>query len=312
MLQVLNLKKDFGSLKAVDGLNFILESGHIYAFVGPNGAGKTTTMRMIATLEMPTSGDILVDGQSIFEHTYEIRRKIGYMPDHFGIYNNLTVRDYLEFYARAYQLPRQSRNRTIADVIEFTGLQSMQEMLVPTLSKGMMQRLNMGRGLLNNASVLVLDEPAAGLDPRARIELRYLLKALAAQGKTIFVSSHILSELAEMCDAMLIIDKGRQIVFGTVDEIQSRMQGLSEIHVKLVPGSGQAERLEQWLLAHPAVTAIVTAETDAIRFSTAAAREETSMLLAAMVNEKFPVLEFRPITLTMEDVFMQITEGELA
>jgi len=312
MLQVSNLCKTFGKLKAVDGLNFTLEPGHIYAFVGPNGAGKTTTMRMIATLDLPTSGDISVDGKSIFDYTYEIRKTIGYMPDHFGIYKNLNVRDYLEFYARAYQLPRSSRRRSIEDVMEFTGLQSMQDKLVPTLSKGMMQRLNMGRGLLNNASVLVLDEPAAGLDPRARIELRFLLKALAAQGKTIFVSSHILSELAEMCDGMLIIDKGRQVVFGTVDEIQARMQGLSEIHVRLVPGSGQGERLEQWLLENPVVNAIVTAEADSIRFSTGASREETSALLVAMVNQQFPVLEFRPITLTMEDVFMQITDGELA
>lgn len=311
MLEVRNLTKLFGSFKAVDDLSFKLEPGRIYAFVGPNGAGKTTTMRMIATLEEPTSGDVFVNGLSIYEHPYEIRRMIGYMPDHYGTYPDLTIRDYLEFYARAYGLDQSIRGTRIDRIMEFTGLNKIDGKRVDTLSKGMMQRLNMGRGLLNDPKLLILDEPAAGLDPRARVELRYLLKQLAEQGKTIFVSSHILTELAEMCDEMLIIDRGRQVTFGTVEQIQSSMQEAVEISVRLVGTPEDMSRFESWLLERAAISQVTPREGLLITFSFAGDKEHVPSLLRDIMAADFPVLEFKPVMLSMEDVFMQITQSEI-
>ena len=311
MLEVKDLWKRFGSTWAVNGLNFTLKPGRIYAFVGPNGAGKTTTMRMIATLEEPTAGSITIDGQSVMEEPYEIRRKIGYMPDHYGVYPDMTIRDYLEFYARAYSIPRDIRQKRISNLMEFTGLDRIDGKKVDALSKGMMQRLNMGRGLLNDPKILVLDEPAAGLDPRARIELRYLLKQLAAQGRTIFISSHILTELAEMCDEMLIIDRGRQVMFGTVDEIQAEMQESVEISMKLLDPAEHGSRLEQWLMEQPHVTNSSVAETGAVRLTYPGDKHQCAELLGQIVRAGFPIIEFRPVMLSMEEVFMQITESEI-
>ncbi len=311
MLEVRNLVKTFGNFNAVDGLSFSLAPGRIYAFVGPNGAGKTTTMRMIATLEEPTSGEIYVDGLSIFEHPYEIRRLLGYMPDHYGTYPDLTIRDYLEFYARAYGLDTSIRASRIDRIMEFTGLNKIDGKRVDTLSKGMMQRLNMGRGLLNDPKVLILDEPAAGLDPRARVELRYLLKQLADQGKTIFVSSHILTELAEMCDEMLIIDRGRQVSFGTVETIQSAMMEAVEISVKLHGTPDDTARLEQWLLERASVSDVLVREGQALSFSFAHDKSHVPALLKEIIQAGFPVLEFKPVMLSMEDVFMQITQSDI-
>ncbi len=311
MLEVKNLKKRFGNMWAVNGLNFTLSPGRIYAFVGPNGAGKTTTMRMIATLEEPTSGTITIDGQSVQEEPYAIRRMIGYMPDHYGVYPDLTIRDYLEFYSRAYGIPRDVRVSRINNIMEFTGLDRIDGKRVDALSKGMMQRLNMGRGLLNDPRILVLDEPAAGLDPRARIELRYLLKQLAAQGRTIFISSHILTELAEMCDEMLIIDKGRQVMFGTVEQIQAEMQESVEISIKLIDPETQAARIETWLLEQPQATDVTVSENGTVRLTYPGDRRLCADLLTQLVSAGFPILEFRPVMLSMEEVFMQITESEI-
>lgn len=311
MLEVRNLKKRFGKTWAVDGLNFTLQPGRIYAFVGPNGAGKTTTMRMIATLEEPTAGTILVNGQPIQEEPYAIRRMIGYMPDHYGVYPDMTIRDYLEFYARAYGIAPSIRNSRISNLMEFTGLDRIDGKKVDSLSKGMMQRLNMGRGLLNDPKLLILDEPAAGLDPRARIELRYLLKQLAAQGRTIFISSHILTELAEMCDEMLIIDRGRQVMFGTVDQIQTGMQETVEISMKVLEPEANASRIEQWLLENPAVSNLSVSDNGAVRFSYPGDRAGCADLLSQVVRQGFPIIEFHPVALSMEEVFMQITESEI-
>lgn len=311
MLEVRNLRKRFGKTWAVDGLNFTLTPGRIYAFVGPNGAGKTTTMRMIATLDEPTAGTIHIDGKSVQEEPYAIRRMIGYMPDHYGIYPDLTIRDYLEFYARAYSIPRDVRQSRINNIMEFTGLDRIDGKKVDALSKGMMQRLNMGRGLLNDPKILVLDEPAAGLDPRARIELRFLLKQLAGQGRTIFISSHILTELAEMCDEMLIIDKGRQVMFGTVDQIQAGMQESVEISMKLLDPEIHATRLETWLMEQPRVSELAMGDNGNIRLAYPGDRHLCADLLTRIVTAGFPIIEFRPVLLSMEEVFMQITESEI-
>lgn len=310
MLTVRNLTKMFGRFKAVDDLSFELDAGRIYAFIGPNGAGKTTTMRMICTLEEPTEGEIVVDGLSTFEHPYEIRRVIGYMPDHYGTYPDMTIRDYLEFYGRAYDVEVKSRGSRIDGIMEFTGLNKMDGKQVETLSKGQRQRLNLGRALLNDPKLLIMDEPAAGLDPRARIELRYLMLQLAEQGKTLFVSSHILTELAEISSEMLIIDRGRMVSFGSVEQIQGAMQQHVEISVRLIDGE-EIPRLERFLMERSSVTDIRVLEGAAVQFTLNEEKGRIPRLLREIVIAEFPVLEFRPVMLSMEDVFMHITGNEM-
>jgi ABC-2 type transport system ATP-binding protein len=312
MLQVHELTKRFPTLLAVDNLSFELEPGQVCGFVGPNGAGKTTTMRMLATLEEPTSGEATINGHSIHAEPYAVRRLIGFMPDHYGTYPGLTVHDYLEFYARAYELEPQQRARRIAEIMEFTGLNAYPEKQVETLSKGMRQRLNLGRALLNDPAVMIMDEPAAGLDPRARIELRYLIRNLAEMNKTVFVSSHILTELNEMCDLLLVIDQGRRITFGKFEDLQRQMQGQLRLDVRLL-AADQAAGLERWLLERPLIKDVTPGENGvhagaALTFAYDGEQETIPTLLRDLLSAGFGVIEFRQRALTMEDVFIQITQ----
>ncbi|MBN1901549.1 ABC transporter ATP-binding protein [Candidatus Sumerlaeota bacterium] len=309
MLKVDNLTKDFPKVRAVDNLSFELQKGRICGFVGPNGAGKTTAMRIIATLDDPTFGKVYVSDKSIAERPYDIRRIIGFMPDHYGVYPDLSVLDYLEFYARAYEIPSSSRKRRIEQIMNFTGLDKIAEKDVETLSKGMRQRLNLGRALINDPQLLIMDEPAAGLDPRARVELRYLIKQLAEQGKTIFVSSHILTELGEICDDILIIDKGKKVAFGDVNEIQKSMQKTFEISVKLLEAP-QIQGLERFLMERPGISNIRIKNHDSIIFTFSKDIAEIPPIMREMTSQGFSVIEFKPQMMTMEDVFIQITEGE--
>jgi len=309
MLSVNNLTKVFTKVKAVDQLSFELKEGRICGFVGPNGAGKTTTMRIIATLDEATSGEVFVDQLSIREHPYKIRRMIGFMPDHYGTYPALTVRDYMEFYARAYEINSGLREQRVLQIMDFTGLDKIAEKKVEALSKGMRQRLNLGRALINDPRLLVMDEPAAGLDPRARVELRFLIKNLAERGKTVFVSSHILTELGEICEDILIIDKGRLIMYGDIGEIRKKMQKTVEISVRLLTPE-KVKDLEKYLLERKGVRDVRITTEDCVSFSFL---EEMSLIpgfIQEMMNAGFPVVEFNPRLLTMEDVFIQITEGE--
>lgn len=309
MLTVSHLTKDFANTRAVDDLSFEIGPGKVCGFVGPNGAGKTTTMRIVSTLEEPTAGDVHVGGVSIFDDPYAVRRSIGFMPDHFGTYPALTVRDYLEFYARAYEIPRGKRAARIGQILDFTGLDKIAEKEVETLSKGMRQRLNLGRALINDPGVLIMDEPAAGLDPRARIELRYLIQAMAEQGKAIFISSHILSELSEMCDSLLVIDRGRRITFGTFEEIQKGAQKGFDIAVRLL-AADQSESFERFLSERPFVADVRPGDGGAVRFAFGGADEAIPVLMRDALNAGFLLIEFRPQTMTMEEVFIRITEGE--
>ncbi|MFP4380294.1 MAG: ABC transporter ATP-binding protein [Candidatus Sumerlaeia bacterium] len=308
MLEVQDLTKDFGSLRAVEDLSFELEEGRICGFVGPNGAGKTTTMRIISTLEEPSSGHIRVDGLSLFEEPYKVRRKIGFMPDHYGAYPAMTCEDYLEFYARAYEVEPKLRKNRIEGIMSFTGLEKIAEKQVESLSKGMKQRLNLGRALINDPQLLIMDEPAAGLDPRARVELRFLVKSLAERNKTIFISSHILTELAEICDSMLIIDRGRTITFGAFEDIQKELQEGTEITIKLL-SPDESEKLELFLSERENVLEIRSEPNGQITFAFADDISKAPMLLREILNAEFPVIEFRQGSLTMEDVFLKITEG---
>ena len=220
MIELCSLRRHFGPTRAVDGVSFGVHRGQVFGYIGPNGAGKTTSMRILATLDAPTAGDALVDGFSVIDDPDRVRRRLGFMPDQLATYANVDVREYLDFFARAYGLRGTQRLAAIERVMRFTGLDVLADKASSALSKGMKQRLCLGRALIHDPAVLVLDEPAAGLDPRARIELRQMIRSLADQGKTILISSHILTELAEICDVVGILERGRLLAVGTVEEIQ--------------------------------------------------------------------------------------------
>ncbi|HVG64135.1 MAG TPA: ABC transporter ATP-binding protein [Hyalangium sp.] len=326
LLQVKGLRRDFGALRAVDDVTFELDAGTILGFIGPNGAGKSTTMRIIATLDTPTSGEVLLDGQSLVDSPDKARPLIGYMPDRYGTYDDVTVWEFLDFFARAYGLKGEARKKRVASVMEFTGLVPLKDKLTSALSKGMRQRVALGRTLLHDPKLLILDEPADGLDPRARIELRELLRALADQGKAVLISSHILTELAEICDTCAIIEQGRLLATGKVADLlaQSQTGTGTELTVRLAvaPGAeGDAayERTEKVLLEQPRVGQVVR-EPGAIRvrleLEPGATRsqvdEAAARLLAALVGAGVPVCAFSHRELNLEDAFMTVTKGRVA
>ena len=225
MIELQRLHRFFGRTRAVDDVSFSVEKGRVFGFIGPNGAGRTTTMRILATLDLPTAGDALVDGFSVIDDPDRVRRRLGFMPDYFGTYANVNCWEYLDFFARSYGLRGRERSAAIRRTMGFTGLDDLAQKPIAALSKGMKQRLCLGRAMIHDPAVLVLDEPAAGLDPRARVELRGMIRALADDGKTILVSSHILTELAEMCDTVGIIEHGCLLAVGTVDELRQKPGG---------------------------------------------------------------------------------------
>ena len=228
----------------MNDVSFEVYAGEVFGYIGPNGAGKTTSMRILATLDEPTSGDAFVDGFSVVEDPDRVRRRLGFMPDYFGTYQNVNVLEYLDFFARAYGLAGRERINAIGEVMEFTQLDTLAHKPIDGLSKGMKQRLCLGRTMIHNPSVLILDEPAAGLDPRARIELRDMIARLAAAGKAILISSHILTELAEISDRVAIIEQGRMLAVGSVAEISAGVQTRSMVRVRVLH---DGERLHGWL-----------------------------------------------------------------
>src|SRR6266849_2247593 len=225
VIQIRHLRKEYKDLVAVKDLNLELEQGDIFGFIGPNGAGKTTTIKMLATLLIPTAGSAFVNGIDVVRHPEQIRSIVGYMPDFFGVYDDIKVWEYLDFFAAAYRIPRDKRPHIIDDVLVLTDLTVKKYAYVESLSRGMKQRLCLAKTLVHDPKVMLLDEPASGLDPRARIEIRELLKELKAMGKTIIVSSHILPELADFCNKIGIIEKGEMIISGDVNEIVRQMAG---------------------------------------------------------------------------------------
>jgi ABC-2 type transport system ATP-binding protein len=327
LLEVKNLSRHYGSLRAVDDVSFTVEAGTILGFIGPNGAGKSTTMRILATLDVPTNGDVLLEGKSAVDHPDRARPLIGYMPDRYGTYDDMTVLEFLDFFARAYRLKGKERIERVRSVMDFTGLLPLQGKLTSELSKGMKQRVALGRTLLHDPKLLILDEPADGLDPRARIELRELLKALAAQGKAVLISSHILTELSEICDSCAIIEQGRLLATGPVHEILARHAGTtatSELVMRVWKGSESLDavlaRAERLLLEQPLV-AQVTPEGNSMRVrielpaGTAPTQgwvEETSTrLLRALILAEVPVASFQARELDLEDAFMTVTRGKV-
>lgn len=307
MIELRRLRRWFGRTKAVNDVSFEVQSGQVFGFIGPNGAGKTTSMRILATLDCPQSGDALVDGFSVTDDPDHVRRRLGFMPDYYGTYPNVNVLEYLDFFARSYGLRGDKRRRAINYVMDFTGLDKLHDKAVSGLSKGMKQRLCLGRTMVHDPAVLVLDEPAAGLDPRARIELREMIRRLAADGKTILVSSHILTELAEMCDIVGIIEQGSLLAVGSVAEIQRRSQQRQHSWVRMRVLGG-AETAGQWLAVRGDVHELkIDGET--ATFAHDGNENAEADLLRDMIAAGFRVAAFGSHQHSLEDVFMQVTAG---
>lgn len=307
MIQFQNLHRYFGSTRAVSGISFEVQRGQVFGYIGPNGAGKTTSMRILATLDIPTQGDAYVDGFSVVDDPDRVRHRLGFMPDFFGTYANVNVREYLDFFARAYNLRGRQRLTAIHRTMEFTQLDELAEKPINGLSKGMKQRLCLGRTLIHDPPVLVLDEPAAGLDPRARIELRQIIRRLAAEGKTVLISSHILTELAEMCDAVGIIERGRLLAVGTVDEIQKAQPGQNAVRLRVL---GEVEPLLAWLQERIVLHQYRT-DGQQLMFTHDGDRESEADLLRDLVMAGFRIAEFGSDRRSLEDVFMQVTKGQV-
>jgi ABC-2 type transport system ATP-binding protein len=311
-IEVRRLHRFFGETHAVNDVSFSVKRGQVFGFIGPNGAGKTTAMRILSTLELPHYGDAYVDGFSCVNDPDRVRMLLGFMPDNYGVYPNVNVREYLDFFARAYGLRGAERHASLERVMRFTHLDELAEKPITGLSKGMKQRLCLGRTIIHNPAVLVMDEPAAGLDPRARIELREMIRQLASDGKTILISSHILTELAEMCDIVGIIEQGRMLAVGTVDQIlnnhtQAGDQRRSWLRVRVLGG---AASLAKWLEQRPEVSNLqINDELAAFEFLGEEADEV--QLLKAMVLAEIPVQSFGSQNKSLEEVFMQVTRGRI-
>ncbi len=305
-VKVNNLKRYFGKTKAVDDISFEFSSGQIVGFIGPNGAGKTTTMRIMCTMDDPTGGDIFIDGVSVVQYPEKARRMIGFMPDALPTHRDVTVDDYLDFFARAFGIKNHCRSKIVKNVEEFTNLIGIRDKFLKELSKGMKQRVSLARAMIHDPEMLVLDEPAAGLDPRARIELRELLKALAGQGKAILVSSHILSELAEICDTTVIIERGKLLHAGSIDEIVADKPHFTV----LIRALCESKTLYSQLLQMPNIVDARVIGTG-VEVDIEGAEERTSEIVKGLVTGGFKVLEVKHIRAGLEDVFMNITKGEL-
>src|SRR5436305_983674 len=307
MIETRDLSKMYGDLYALNRLTIKLERGDVYGFIGPNGAGKTTTMRILATLLNPTWGEATVCGYSIYNNAKEIRRVMGYMPDFFGVYDDMKVIEYLEFFAAAYRINGPERRRKCDQVLELVDLGYKRDALVTSLSRGMTQRLGLARVLLHDPQVLLLDEPASGLDPRARIEMRALLKELRGMGKTILVSSHILPELADICNKIGIIERGQLLFDGDVQSAirQVRQRTLMNVAV----GDGRTPQAREQLAGHPDVAAVEVKDGDTMLVTLNHDVRDGSFIADLLVRNGFRLKTLKEEEIDLEDVFMGITKG---
>jgi ABC-2 type transport system ATP-binding protein len=300
-----NLTKRYGDLTALDKLSLELEAGDVFGFIGPNGAGKSTTMKILAGLLEPTAGDARILGKKVFQNGDFVRRNVGYMPDFIGVYEDLKVFEYLEFFAAAYCLPRRQRKAVVEQVLDLTDLKYKRDAFVDSLSRGMTQRLSLARVLVHDPPVLLLDEPASGLDPRARIEIRELLKELQRLGKTILVSSHILSELGEFCNKLGIIERGKLLVSGTIDDLMARARAHPVIAVQVLDDSEGAAAV---LRADPRVER-VEARNGQLLVTLRDPTQHHHFLVERLVSRNVRVHSVTPEQLKLEDVFLRLTKG---
>jgi ABC-2 type transport system ATP-binding protein len=307
VIEVENLTKSYDGHWAVRGVSFSVQEGDIFGFIGPNGAGKTTSIRILSTLLEPTSGSVRVGGRSVTGDAEAVRRLIGFMPDNFGVYERITVWEYLDFFAAAYGIDRRRRAASIEGIMDLTDLGELRDRLTGELSKGMRQRLCLAKTLVHDPKVLILDEPANGLDPRARIEFRALLKELRSMGKTILISSHILTELSDICTSVAILEKGKVVASGPIESIKKALQPGLAFRLDVLGG---AEAARAALVGMPGVDA-VKVEGDALRFQFSAEREQVPELVRALVTRGVAITGLQEEKTDLEGLFMRLTKGEV-
>ncbi len=305
IVQTINLTKRYGKLVALNNLHLEIEEGECFGYIGPNGAGKTTTIKILATLLQPTWGEARVCGCVVGYESRKIRPLIGYVPDFFGAYDDMVVQEYLEFFASAYNIQGAQRKRVVGDVLELTDLAYKRDAMVDALSRGMKQRLSVARVLLHDPKLLLLDEPASGLDPRARIELRELLKELRRMGKTIIISSHILHELAELCTTVGIIEQGELLFHGGLDEAVRRAKMGTRVHIRVLE---QQDLATQLLAKHEAVKSVELNNGYIIAELDDDVRDFTPIAQLLIAN-KFRIHEIKQEEVNLETAFMRLTKG---
>ncbi len=319
VIQIDQLTKQYGEFTALDSLSMQVEQGQIMGFIGPNGAGKTTTIKILVGLLKPTSGNARIAGADCLTESRKIKKLVGYMPDDFGKYNNMRVSEYLDFFGAVYGIGRKSRLKRIDEVLEIAGATYMKDLFVDALSRGMQQRVALARTMMHDPEVLILDEPANGLDPQARIDMRTLLLKLSDMGKTLIVTSHILPELARVCDVVAMITKGRLRAFGTVDSIMKDIQQRRTFEIQLLQRESVVEAtkaVQNWLdqqagreKGGPGKASGAEAE-QMVRFNTSLADDAIAPLLALLVQQGQPVSQFREVTTDLEDAFLHVANEE--
>jgi ABC-2 type transport system ATP-binding protein len=308
MIELINFGKTYGEYVAVESLNLKIEAGELFGFIGPNGAGKSTTIRFLATLLNATQGEGIVNGHSVTRDPLGVRRSVGYMPDNFGVYDGMKVWEFLDFFAVAYQIPRSRRRQVIGDVLELLDLTHKRDDFVNGLSRGMKQRLCLAKTLVHDPPVLILDEPSSGLDPRARLEVKALLRELRRMGKTILISSHILTELADCCTSIGIIERGQLLMHGPIDDVYRRIRRNRVLEIRFL------ERMEVGLsiLRSRAETLDVQIEATRVRVEMAADDLVLAELLEELMAAGVRMHSFAERDPTLEDVFMLVTKGLVA
>ncbi|MEX0675831.1 MAG: ABC transporter ATP-binding protein [Pirellulales bacterium] len=305
MIELVDFTKRYGLFTAVDGLNLRIEAGELFGFIGPNGAGKSTTIRFLATLLKASHGEGIVNGHSVTKDPLAVRKSIGYMPDSFGVYDGMKVWEFLDFFAVAYQIPRFKRKGVIGDVLELMDLTHKRDDFVNSLSRGMKQRLCLAKTLVHDPPVLILDEPSSGLDPRARLELKALLKELRRMGKTILISSHILTELADCCTSIGIIERGQLLVHGPIADVYRRIRGNRHVEIKFIDGMEAGLSV---IRSNPNTRDVVI-EDHQVTVELATDDEGVSALMQQLAQSGARLRSFHDKEPTLEDVFMLVTKG---
>jgi ABC-2 type transport system ATP-binding protein len=305
MIELVEFTKKYGEFTAVDNLNLKIEAGELFGFIGPNGAGKSTTIRFLATLLKASHGEGTVNGYSVSKDPLAVRRSVGYMPDNFGVYDGMKVWEFLDFFAVAYQIPRAKRRQVIGDVLELLDLSHKREDFVNSLSRGMKQRLCLAKTLVHDPPVLILDEPSSGLDPRARLEVKALLKELRRMGKTILISSHILTELADCCTSIGIIERGQLLMHGPIDEVYRKIRGNRVVEIKFV----ESMEVGLSIIRGFPQTRDVQIVDHQVTVEMAADDEQVAALLQRLTHSTAKIRSFYEKDPTLEDVFMLVTKG---
>ena len=311
-IETRNLTRYYGKVTAVADLNLQVSAGALFGLIGPNGAGKTTTLRMLAGLLEPSSGTILLNGQEVNHNWPELRKKIGYMPDFFGVYEDMLVWEYLDFFARCYNLPTTRRRQVTDELLELVDLTEKRESYAQTLSRGMRQRLCLAHALVHDPQILLLDEPASGLDPRARVEMRELLRELGAMGKTILVSSHILSELAELCDSVGIMEKGQLVASGSLAEISLLATQGRNLRIKSISPLEEVKSKLNNLVGVGQVQDSGDGDRKSLEVEFQGDDDAVANLLSTLVSQGVKVISFVETTSNLEEIFLSLTKSEVA